>query len=138
MANLMYEKGRNAFLTGSIIWTGSLGSSSPAVALVASTYTASQFVADVFYNTVPQSAVVASAILANPSASDGVADADDVTFSSISGSKVTSVVLYNWTGNTATSRLILYLDTMTGLPVTPNGGNITLTFDSGTCKIFRL
>ena len=39
-------------------------------------------------------------------------------------------MIWKDTGSEATSPLIAYFDTVTGLPVTPNGGNINLTFDA--------
>ena len=41
-------------------------------------------------------------------------------------------------GTEATSPLIAYIDTATGLPITPNGGDIIVTWDNGTNKIFRV
>jgi hypothetical protein len=41
-------------------------------------------------------------------------------------------------GSAATNRLIAYIDTATGLPVTPNGANITAVWDNGANKIFKL
>lgn len=61
----------------------------------------------------------------------GVFDADNVTFSAVSGNSVESVNLLKDTGNAATSDLIAYFDTATGLPVTPNGGDITVTWAAG-------
>jgi hypothetical protein len=46
--------------------------------------------------------------------------------------------LFKDTGNTATSRLFYLIDTATGLPVTPDGGNILLTVDSGSNKLINL
>ena len=66
----------------------------------------------------------------------GVFDADDVTFSAVSGADVTQVIIYKDTGTPATSSLIVYYDTMTGLPVTPNGGDITISWNAG--GIFNL
>ena len=69
----------------------------------------------------------------------GVFDAADSTFTSvaISGTKtVQALVFYKDTGNAATSPLILYVDGFTA--VTPNGGNITVTYDNGASKIFAL
>lgn len=66
----------------------------------------------------------------------GVFDADDVTFTAVSGSAVTQVVMFKATGTETTSPLVVYWDTMTGLPVTPNGGDITITWDAS--GIFNL
>lgn len=60
----------------------------------------------------------------------GVFDAADVTFAAVSGSSVESVNLLKDTGSTSTSNLIAYFDTGTGLPVTPNGGDITVTWNA--------
>jgi hypothetical protein len=39
-------------------------------------------------------------------------------------------VLFVDTGNAATDALIAFIDTGTGLPVTPNGGDITVTVNA--------
>ncbi len=72
--------------------------------------------------------------------SDGAADADDVTFTSVgAGLIVRAYVLFKYTGSLATSPLILFVDQATGLTggLTANGGNIILAWDDGTNKIFR-
>jgi hypothetical protein len=60
----------------------------------------------------------------------GVFDADNVTFPAVSGNSVESVNVLKDTGTAATSDLIAYFDTGTGLPVTPNGGDITVTWNA--------
>ena len=60
----------------------------------------------------------------------GVFDADNITFTAVSGASVESVNVLKDTGNSATSDLIAYYDTGTGLPVTPNGGDITVTWNA--------
>jgi len=67
-----------------------------------------------------------------------VADAADVILSSVTGDTCEAIVIYKHTGTESTSRLIAYIDTATGLPVTPNGGDITIQWDSGANKIFKL
>ena len=85
-----------------------------------------------FLDDVPAGARVAtSGALANTTVTAGTFDADDVTFSSVSGDESEALIVYIHTGVEATSRLVAYLDTgVTGLPVTPNGGNITITWDA--------
>lgn len=68
----------------------------------------------------------------------GVADAANVTHSAVSGSQVTQITIFKDTGNENTDPLIALIDTATGLPVTPNGGDITVTWDDGANKIFKL
>lgn len=79
-----------------------------------------------------------AASLANKANADGICDADDVTFTSVSGDECEALVIYKHTGTDGTSQLIAYIDSATGLAVTPNGGNITITWDSGVNKIFKL
>ena len=55
----------------------------------------------------------------------GAADAADCTFTAVSGATINAIVICKDTGTEATSPLIAYIDTATGLPITPNGGDIT-------------
>ena len=68
----------------------------------------------------------------------GVFDGNDVTYTAVTGASVEAIVLYRKNaGANTTWPLIAYLDTgITNLPVTPNGGNIGITFNaSGIFKI---
>lgn len=65
----------------------------------------------------------------------GVLDAADVTFSAVSGAACALIVVYKDTGSAATSPLLFAIDTATNLPVTPNGGDITASWDNGANKI---
>jgi hypothetical protein len=134
MSNALYDKGRQAFLEGSIAW---LTDNIKAV-LVTSGYTPSTGT-DQFLSDVPGGDRVAtSGNLASKTSTSGVADAADLTFTAVSGSAVAYAVLYKDTGTAGTSPLILIIDTATNLPVTPNGGDITVQWDNGANKIFKL
>ena len=75
--------------------------------------------------------------IGNTSVTAGLFDGDDVTYTAVSGNTVEAIIIYIDTGNTATSRLVAYIDTgVTGLPVTPNGGDITITWNAS--GIFQL
>jgi hypothetical protein len=76
--------------------------------------------------------------LANKSTTGGVFDADDVTITGVTGDQFEYIIIYRDSGSAATSQLIACIDTATGLPCTPNGGDITITWDNGTNKIFKL
>ena len=135
MANALYGKGRNYFLSGSIDWINDT-----ITAVLVDTgfpYTVS-IDADEFLSDIPAGARIATQAMAGMSAALGVADANDTVFSAVTGATVEAVVIYKDTGAAATSNLIAYIDTATGLPVTPNGGNITVQWDSGANKIFKL
>lgn len=61
----------------------------------------------------------------------GAFDADNVTYTAVTGASAEAIVIYIDTGTPATSRLVAFLDSgFTGLPVTPNGGDITITWNA--------
>jgi hypothetical protein len=69
--------------------------------------------------------------IGNKTFTNGVLDGDNVTFTGVTGNTIEALVIYIDTGNASTSRLISYQDTsVTGLPATPNGGNITITWNA--------
>ena len=68
----------------------------------------------------------------------GVFDGNDVTYTAVTGASVEAIVLYRKNaGANTTWPLIAFIDTgVTNLPVTPNGGNIVITWNaSGIFKI---
>ena len=76
--------------------------------------------------------------LSNKTVASGVFDADDATFTSVTGANCEALLIFQDTGVQSTSRLIAYIDSATGLPILPNGGDITVVFSSGASKIFAL
>lgn len=135
MANAMYTKGRQAFLEGSIAW---LTDNIKINLLSAASYTP-VLATDQFLNVIPGGAIIAtSANLASKTSTGGTANAANVTFSAVSGGQASYVGIYKDTGTSSTSPLIALLDTATNLPVTPNGGDITVQWDTGANKIFTL
>jgi hypothetical protein len=60
----------------------------------------------------------------------GVFDAADTVFTALTGDVVESLVLYKDTGTESTSDLIAMWDTATGLPLTPNGGDVTVAWNA--------
>jgi len=55
----------------------------------------------------------------------GRADAADTVFTALSGDQVEYLILFKDTGVEGTSTLLSIYDTATGLPLTPNGGDVT-------------
>lgn len=83
--------------------------------------------------------VATSAAFASKTTTAGVADAADITLSSVSGDQFESIVIYDDTPATEAAKdLIAFIDTATGLPTTPNGGDITVAWDAGANRIFKL
>jgi hypothetical protein len=138
MATAMYDTGRNAFLLGDIDW---VADDIRLILIDSADYTVN-FTTDDFLNDIPGAARVAvtAASIAGKSAAAGVADATDTTFTAVTGDQSEALVLYRHTGTESTSQLIAYIDSAsaTGLPITPNGGNITVAWDNGANKIFKL
>jgi hypothetical protein len=58
----------------------------------------------------------------------GTFDAADATFTSLTGDAFESLIMFEDSGSEATSDLLSRWDTATGLPLTPNGGNVTTVF----------
>lgn len=135
MANALYDTGRNAFLIAGVNWTSD---TIAAVLVDLNSYTPN-LATDQFLSAITSGARVATfSGLTSKTAVAGVADAADVVFSSVTGAESEAVILYKDTGTAGTSQLIAYIDTATGLPVSPNGGNISVTWDNGANKIFKI
>jgi hypothetical protein len=135
MANSLYDLGREAFLNAGIDWA----TDDIKVALLdAADYTPNLATHD-FLDDVPAGARVAtSGNLASKTTSAGVADAADVTLSAVTGDESEYILIYKDTGVESTSTLIGLIDTATNLPITPNGGDIQIVWDSGANRIFKL
>ena len=129
MANAIYPKYKEALLNASAnsAITGS-GTTGLYVALVdTGTYTYSA--SHEFYSSL-SGVVGTDQEITTPTLTNGVVDGGDVTFSAVSGNSVEALVIYRKNaGANTTWRLVAYIDTgQTGLPVTPNGGSITITW----------
>ena len=127
MANAIYGLGRESFLKGEISWSSD---NIKTVLVDLADYTANlstdQFLSDIAAG----GRVATSANLASKTTTLGSADAADVTFSAVTGDISEALVIYQDTGTAGTSRLIAYIDTATGLPVTPNGGDIQVQWSA--------
>ncbi len=122
MANSVYPSAKDEILTAGI----NFESDDIRAVLLDSGYSYSSghnFLDDVTGST----RVATSNALDSMTVTNGVFDAADEVFSSVSGDQITSLLIYKHTGTESTSPLISFWDTgITGAPVTPNGGNITL------------
>ncbi len=135
MTNALYDTGRDAFLNGEIDW---VGDDIRGILIDIALYTVN-LVTDEFLEDIPAGAREGTiTALTGKSSTIGIADASDLTFVTVSGATVEALVLYRHTGSEATGQLICYIDTATGLPVTPGGGDIIIAWDNGTNKIFKL
>lgn len=134
MANALYDNGRQGILDRTIDITAA---TIKAGLLRTATFSAAHSaLSDV---TGAGATLVASAALSGKTYTAGVLNASATVLSAVAtGAACNAIVLYNDTGTASTSRLIAYIDTATGLPVTPNGQDITISWDTGASKIFKL
>lgn len=127
MANALYPKWKEQLLQFTA--NNNLSAGTVKVAMVSAGYTYSS--ANQFYSSVSASVVGTPQTLTSKTFTNGVFDAGDVTFTAVSGSQVVSLVIYIDTGTAATSPLVAFIDTgVTNLPVTPNGGDISITWNA--------
>ena len=136
MANLIYGKAKEALFNCQI----NVSSQSLGILLVDSTYTLSQnthqFVSDISSSAIKGR----STSLQNVQSTLGVLDADDITIVNYPGDAFKAVILYVDTGSDATSRLIAYIDTATGIPFAGINTelNITIVWSNDSTKIISL
>lgn len=135
MANALYDAGREGFLAGSIDWDAN---DIRLILIDEADDTINLTTDDFLDDRAAPSRVATSSAFGSKTTTAGVADAADVTLTAVTGDQSESIDIYKHTGTEATSNLICNIDTATGLPVLPNGGDISVVFDSGANKIFKL
>lgn len=129
MANALYPLWKEQLLQ--FTTNNNLSSGTVKVALIdTGNYTYSA--ANQFYSSVSGAAVIGTPqTIGSKTFTNGVFDGADVTFTTVTGASVEALIIYIDTGVAATSPLVAYIDTsVTGLPVTPNGGNIAITWNA--------
>jgi hypothetical protein len=135
MANALYAKAKEAILNADI---DLLVDNIKVVLVDTGVYTPNLATDDFLSDISAPARIATSGNLASKSTTDGVFDAADITLTSITGNSVEAIVIYKDTGSAATSPLIAYIDTGTGLPITPNGGDIVLQWSGSLTKVFAL
>lgn len=138
MANGLYDAAKQGFLDANYdILTQDIK-----IVLIDTALYSVDLTTDDFLDDVPVGAIEAtSGNLASKTTTLGVFDAADVTFTTVTSTAATveAIVMYrDSSGASTTDDLICFVDTATGLPVTPNGGDIQVNWDSGSDRIFAL
>lgn len=134
MANAWYRKGAEKVLLAQV----NFDTDTIKARLVKNTY-AQNLSTDEFISSVTAITGSTDQTLANTSVTDGVFDADDITFTAVpAGETSEGVVIYKDTGVEGTSPLLMYIDTITGFPLATNGGNVVIQWDNGAYKIVSL
>lgn len=141
MANASFTAFRTAILTGAI----DVDTAVIKVALVGGyTYNAAHtFMSDVTGNAGVVNGTPAT--LTNVTVTGGVLDADDVTITTTASATPHALIVYQASAVTGgadvaatAQRLMFYMDTGTGLPVTPPAGTLTITWPNTANKIYKV
>lgn len=136
MANSLFNYARELAATTGLAWTTGVFK-----AYLIDTGGGYTFAAtDQFFSAVAAGAREAGPVtLQNATATGGACDADDITFSAVAaGPSIEAILIIKFVTNDADSPNVAWIDTATGLAITPNGGDIIVTWDSQTNKIFRV
>lgn len=129
MANAIYPKYKQAAIGGGANHD-LIGGNVKAMLIDLADYTYSashEFLSDV----AGAGIVATSPNLSTKTNTNGAFDSDNPTFSLVTGDPCEALILYIDTGVAGTSRLVFFQDTgVTGLPVTPSGGDIIVQVDA--------
>lgn len=142
MANALFDPGREGFLAGEIDWDTAVIKASLVRGYTFSA--AHKFVSEV--TGAGGTLVATTSAFTTKTVTGGVADADNMTWTAVpAGAAVPAVIIFQSSAVTGgadvaatAQRLIGYIDSATALPVTPNGGDIVVSWDNGASKIFKL
>lgn len=129
MANAIYPKYKEALISGSTdvaLSTGTVKVSLVDFQTQGTVYDPThQYYSDI------SSFVISTATITNTTVTNGVFDGDDVSFIAVTGAESEALIIWIDTGTPTTSRLVAFLDTgVTGLPITPSGGNIDVEWNA--------
>lgn len=120
MANVTFASARKLFLDGDI----DMLTDTIKVALIDTGTTAYSAAYD-YYDDVSAGVVGTPVALGSKTTTAGVFDSADPTWTGVSGATCEALIMYKDTGTPATSPVIGWWDTLTGLTLTPNGGDVT-------------
>ena len=129
MANALFTLTKGVILDGGI----NFGSATIKVDLIDTADDNPDVSTDDFYNDIAAGAAVSTATLASVTTSTaGVFDSADPTFTAVTGDQSEELLLWNDTGGaSSTDHLVASYDTFgSGMPVTPNGGDIAVTVNA--------
>lgn len=129
MSDSLYTLGKEHLLGGDI----DLQNDDIAVLLLSADYIAN-LDTDECRTSIPDAAIVAEARLHSKKITGGVFDADDLTFQNVSGDPITQFVILKDVDIYSQAWLILH----GSISVTPDGTQITVQWDNGDDKIFRI
>lgn len=139
MANAVYP----AYKTSALQAPPNLVTASLKCALVSTSSGAANYAysaSHAFFSDVPAGSIVAAGVvLSGKSVTAGALSASPVLFAAVpapaGGQTGQALVFYVDTGSAGSSPLVGYVDTAAGLPVTPNGMDITISFSGAVLQL---
>lgn len=139
-----YSKGLQAFGNGEVDWTTDtikvalLNITAPGATIYTPNLSTDQFLSDI-PDTGPGAAIFGTGTLLSTTNVDGLLDAADTVISGVGATSddIEALVIYKDTGSAATSPLLCYIDSGSGLTIgtAPNGTDITIIWNAGGIAI---
>lgn len=129
MANALYPRFKQGLLAGEL----DLSADSIKASLIDSaSYTYSSTDTGYAADVAAGAKIAESSALGSAAITDGTFDTADFTWGSVSGNQSEDIILWDDTVTTPVAdALVAFYDTgMTGMPVTPNGGDINVTVNA--------
>jgi len=134
MSSGMYEKGVNAIMGASI----DLVNDRIAAWLIDTSFYTPDLNNHSSLSDVPEDSLLSEIVLTGKTLDGTTFRANDIVFPSVAGGKADAVILFVDTDEYESSLLICYLDNAPEFPITPDGTDITIHFDTGSNGIFKL
>ena len=137
MSNFVYKKAKEAIFNGQINFSSN---QFKLLFVKTANYTAlessHEFLSDVNSNAI----VATSNAISGVSNDLGVIDADDISINLEANTAFEAIILFQSTGNPATSRLLFYIDTGLDLPFggSPINSSVTIVWENNSTKILSL
>jgi hypothetical protein len=130
MANVIYPKAKQSFLSQSPALDVDTDTIKIALVKISGSGAVAYTSTDQYWSAISAGLVGTPQTLGTVTVVNGKFSSAGATFTAVSSAGNTlGAVIYKDTGSAATSPLIAWLDTGTNVPITPNGGDITLNPD---------
>lgn len=131
MANALYPRGKQGFISKELN-LASGGDTIRATLIDSGAYTYSSSHTTYATDVAAGAKIAVNTSLGSPTVTNGVYDTADFTWTAVSGAQSEAVILWDDTVTTPVAdALIAFYDTgLTGMPVTPNGGDINFTVNA--------
>lgn len=136
MSSGMYTQGIKQIMQGNI----DLVNDSVSVMLINTDLYTPDLTVDSMLSDIPEGALISQFELTGNTLDGATFRADDTTFASIPATalKVGAVVVFNNNHTYSLSPLICFIDNASQFPITPDGSDIILNWDTGANGIFKL